>query len=339
MNIESNKKVIRERNASIDMMKFLAVLLITNSHMDKLYGDYSVFATGGAIGDVLFFFCSGYTLFLGKMGRFDTWYKRRIRRIYPSVVALTIMGTFLWGFHRDMLYLITYGGEWFVSCIMIYYVILYFIRKYALKYLKWMFVLTFLITCIWYFGFYQDKDFVSIYKWTHIKWCFYFLYMLLGAAVGLAESKSGYLINREKKPRIWKVILSLAVCIIAFYGLQLLGKKNPTWAYWQILTVIPLLGINWFVYILCCENWVKKVFSSSRRAFVINAIGGLCLEIYLVQPYLFTTSMNNIFPLNLVIMFLIILPFAWFCRALGKMFQQTFSSEEGYNWKEILKIV
>lgn len=66
----------KERNISIDIMKFLAVLLITNSHMDKLYGDYNVFATGGAIGDVLFFFCSGYTLFLGSLGRFDFWYKK-----------------------------------------------------------------------------------------------------------------------------------------------------------------------------------------------------------------------------------------------------------------------
>lgn len=31
-------------------------MLITNSHMELLYGKYSVLATGGAIGDVLFFF-------------------------------------------------------------------------------------------------------------------------------------------------------------------------------------------------------------------------------------------------------------------------------------------
>lgn len=43
--------------------------------MELLYGDFNDLATGGAIGDVLFFFCSGYTLFLGRMGRFDNWYK------------------------------------------------------------------------------------------------------------------------------------------------------------------------------------------------------------------------------------------------------------------------
>lgn len=49
-----------QRDINIDILKFFTVLLITNSHMELLYGKYSMFASGGAIGDVLFFFCSGY---------------------------------------------------------------------------------------------------------------------------------------------------------------------------------------------------------------------------------------------------------------------------------------
>ena len=52
----------------MDIMKCLAVLLVMNSHMDLLYGKYSALATGGAIGDVLFFFASGYTILLGRGG-------------------------------------------------------------------------------------------------------------------------------------------------------------------------------------------------------------------------------------------------------------------------------
>lgn len=59
---------IRERNISIDILKCFAALLITNSHMNILYGDFRYLATGGCIGDVLFFFCSGFTLFLKPMG-------------------------------------------------------------------------------------------------------------------------------------------------------------------------------------------------------------------------------------------------------------------------------
>lgn len=44
------------RDISIDILKCIAAIMITNSHMDILYGDYSYLATGGAIGDALFFF-------------------------------------------------------------------------------------------------------------------------------------------------------------------------------------------------------------------------------------------------------------------------------------------
>lgn len=84
---------MKQRNIGIDILKCFAAIVITNSHMDILYPKFGALATGGAIGDVLFFFCSGFTLFLGRMGRFDNWYKRRINRIYPTVFAWAILGS------------------------------------------------------------------------------------------------------------------------------------------------------------------------------------------------------------------------------------------------------
>lgn len=48
--------MVKERNIAIDVLKFIAAILITNSHMGILYGKYNELATGGAIGDVLFSF-------------------------------------------------------------------------------------------------------------------------------------------------------------------------------------------------------------------------------------------------------------------------------------------
>lgn len=39
----------KQRDISIDILKFFAVLLITNSHMELLYGKYSMLATGGRL--------------------------------------------------------------------------------------------------------------------------------------------------------------------------------------------------------------------------------------------------------------------------------------------------
>ncbi len=55
----------RERDYAIDIVKFLAVLMIINSHADIMYPHLKILATGGAIGDCLFLFCSGFTLFWG----------------------------------------------------------------------------------------------------------------------------------------------------------------------------------------------------------------------------------------------------------------------------------
>ena len=95
--------------------------------MAPLYVKYKVLSTGGAIGDVLFFFASGYTLFLGRFGRFDNWYKRRIRRIYPSIFAFAGILSYAGIKQLSISEIVKGGGLWFIKCIMIYYVVLYFV--------------------------------------------------------------------------------------------------------------------------------------------------------------------------------------------------------------------
>ena len=99
----------------------IAALIIINSHSELLYpGKLSVLATGGSIGDALFFFCSGFTLFLKPMrgiSYFLNWYKKRINRIYPTVFAFAIIGCLFFDSHADIITIIFRSG-WFVTCIM-----------------------------------------------------------------------------------------------------------------------------------------------------------------------------------------------------------------------------
>lgn len=87
---------MKQRDIAVDIVKFFAVFLIINSHADACYPKFSALATGGAIGDSLFMFVSGFTLYLGKQICFDNYYKRRINRIYPSAFAATLT-IFLFG--------------------------------------------------------------------------------------------------------------------------------------------------------------------------------------------------------------------------------------------------
>lgn len=85
------------KNKGIIFLKFIAALFITYSHMGILFPKYGGLVTGGAIGDGLFFFCSGYTLFLGKQDRFIDWYKRRINRIYPTIIMWALLSSVFLG--------------------------------------------------------------------------------------------------------------------------------------------------------------------------------------------------------------------------------------------------
>lgn len=101
---------LEKRDISVDIIKFFAVFLIINSHADACYPRFGILATGGTIGDSLFMFVSGYTLFLGEMRRFDNYYKRRVSRIYPSAfAAILVMLLFDRGF-ENVLNIIVLGG-------------------------------------------------------------------------------------------------------------------------------------------------------------------------------------------------------------------------------------
>lgn len=295
--------------------------------MDLLYGKYSILATGGAIGDVLFFFASGYTLFLGRIGRFDNWYKRRINRIYPTVFAWAIMSTFLFNYHYDMKYTLIHGGGWFVTCIMIYYIVLYFIRLLMVNKLKWVFVLVSMTVVIWYFMLNPPFGF-DMYGSTYLKWGHYFLFMLLGASLGISK--------QERKFDLVSDVLKLIGCIVLYYGMLLTGRKIEFLQHLELLSLIPLLGITFYMYKICNSDALKKMYYNQYTGAIVKFVGGLCLEIYLVQFALFTDKMNHLFPLNLLLMMAVIVVMAYVLRCISRIFSQTFKSED-YNWREVFK--
>lgn len=297
--------------------------------MGMLYGKYDILATGGAIGDVLFFFCSGFTLFLGRMGRFDNWYKRRINRIYPTVFAWAILSAFFFNQHHSMDYTIIHGGGWFVTCIMLYYVVLYFIQRFLLHHLKWVFGIVALICIAWYFIMDRPDDY-NMYGATYFKWGHYFLFMLLGAMMGISQKQWSFNFKTD--------FIKLISSIFVYYAILFAGRIYTLFSELQIISLIPLLFIVYYFYKVCSSDTLKKWYTNRYIGWSIKFIGGLCLEIYLVQGVLFTENMNHIFPINILIMFIIIFAVAYLLRCGSRIFSQTFKDGE-YDWKAVFKLI
>lgn len=322
---------MKQRDKSIDLLKFIAVLAITNSHMDILYGKYSGLATGGAIGDVLFFFASGFTLFLGGgVKSFDNYYKRRINRIYPSVFALALISCLYWENDNNFVSILLFGGGWFVSCIMIYYVVLYFIRKHMLNHLYLVFGIS-LTTSIALYWFFKEGNHYNMYGPPYYKWVHYFSFMLLGSIMGLKTKQRNIEVGSWYKEGL-KVVLFVTL----FYALCAF-KNTDRLNFLQVLSLFPLLGVVYYIYRLCNVKVIKSIYDK-KAGLVLRTIGGLCLEIYLIQDYLFTDRFNWLFPFNILIVFTGIVIAAYILRCLSRIWAQTFKNED-YNWKEVFKIV
>lgn len=323
---------MRQRIDSIDILKFLAALLITNSHMGLLYPESLVkLSTGGAIGDALFFFCSGFTLFLGRGGDFFNWYKRRINRIYPTILMWAVIQAFVFKVGYGMDFTILHGGGWFVSCIMIYYVFLYFIKRYFVNRLRWVFAFVGIVVMGWYLM--EDSSTIFMYGETYFKWCHYFLFMLAGAACGLRmkESRGASLHSTS-----WNLVV-LAVSLVLFYGLQWMGSKNVMIAHLQVLTLLPLMAIALCMYRMCQEQWLLRIYQRNWVHRIVYSVSVLCLEIYLCQGFVFNTSWNHWFPLNILMNFVLVIAVAYMLKVASNWFAQTFR-ETDYDWRKMVRL-
>lgn len=312
---------MKSRNYSIDILKVIAVLTVLNSHMEVCYGNYSVFATGGAIGDALFFFCSGFTIFWGGQKSFPNFYKKRIARIYPAVVVISILSAIILSRPNKVIDDLVLGGSWFVNCIMIYYVFLWFVKRYLLNSLKWIwFVVAIIVIGSYYLFFNNESQEFFLYGDTYYKWVFFFLFMLYGGYVGINYER--YLYSR------WS-LLKLVGCVTLWYSFFILGKSNQLIIEFQYLSILPLLGIVHYLYIICCHPKFIKIAESNIWGEIIFVVGGLCLECYLIQYYFgFTDKLNSLFPLNIPMIMIFMLGCSYVVNFLSNVLSQTFKSEE-----------
>lgn len=322
--------MLKERDHVIDYLKCIAAILITNSHLqafDILYP----FATGGALGDVVFLFCSGYTLFLGKIGRFDNWYKRRLMRIFPPVFCWGLLSCIFFSNCQNMQSVMIYGGGWFVQCILIYYVVAYFIRKYAINQLLNIFICCSVISVVWFLKLDKEINF-NIYGWNYCKWMIFFLVFLLGAMCG----KNNHMIT--KRYSSLRAIILFVITSVSWYAIMYLQHYLSLRVEYQILSVIPLCYFPIALYNFISITRIQRLLQQKYINVIVLSIGGLCYEIYLVQGVLFH-KVHNFFELPYSVLYIccLILLWAYILHVFTNFCNQTISNRN-YDWHALIKI-
>lgn len=256
------------------------------------------------------------------------WYKRRINRIYPSLIANAFVACVLFHTYWNVVDIATASRFWFVSCIMIYYIFIYYIGIYCPNRMKTCILIVAAFTAIWYLLIYTTG--ANLYGGHPIRQLLYFIFMLMGAIKAREEHKSE---DGHAVQDVMKMLLFVILFYVIFGGS---GKLQGALVLTQYFSLFALMGVVYFFHKVGNSSWVARIYNNRTCHFVIRFVGGLCLEIYIVQSFIFTDKYNNLFPLNLIGAFALIVLMAYLVRCLARLFSQTFK-DEPYEWRKIVR--
>lgn len=199
-------------------------------------------------------------------------------------------------------------------------------RLYSLDFLK--FVAALMITNSHFQPLYED---VSPSLATYFHYVCHFSVMVMGGLCYLLRDK-------VKCSSIMRDMLWMIVSFIAYFVILKIGKGAMGIRYYsQITALIPLHTFVYYLYKVASYSWCDKAFHSIVLGRVMSWIAALTLEVYIVQFAFITNQFNSIFPLNVLLVFAIIVLAAYLLKVMTSLFLAVLSKED-LEWKEIVRL-
>lgn len=293
-----------QKKQFINLLRVLAAVCITNSHFAGVW-PISEIASGGMLGDVLFFAISGYCLFRSdyRFSDFGGWYAKRINRIYTTVIIITLLTCFSNGFPATVVEgvkIFIYPTQYhFVASIMVLYIV-YYIWMFLLKRWKiqiWVSGIAFLVLIIIVYILKFDKSWyhIDVVEQNFIRLLF-FASMLLGAY--FKETENGNVKNKYTDVR--KAGIMCIISIIVYFAVRIVIPRFEFYRI-QLLTWLAILfALYWiFRWAQSLEPFLIEMPTKVKR--ILQSFAGITLQIYLVQYPIIERFATLVFPLNLLI--------------------------------------
>ena len=299
----------------IIVLRTIACILITNSHGEEVY-PIRILASGGLLGDVIYFAVSGYCLYSLKEIGFFHWYGKRLKRVYIPVwlTAGLFISTGIYGkiSLERKLHLLFYPTHYhFVASILVMYIIFYFAIRWinrdktqCERRLVYLIIATAVLFFALFYSIY-DRSYYHIDDVNnHMIWHLYFISMMIGAYFRMNSEK--YL--GKTNLLSWLAILVSGVLYIATKLGCSRGIIHPAIQWVNQLTLLVLL-LFIFRSFIGLEEVIKKLPSSVMAP--VRFIADMAFEIYLAQAVIIPTfnTGKETFPYN----FLIVMSITFLC--------------------------
>ncbi|MHC1725273.1 MAG: acyltransferase family protein [Syntrophobacteraceae bacterium] len=285
------------------LIRAFGILLIINSHLD-LYYPVKELATGGALGNSIFFFLSGFGIYLSQQRStkpFSAWIATRISRIYPSIWIVLILVSLplmiMEGRLNETSGMIFIGKFfnppwWFLQALLIFYILSYHLLKETRR--AELFITFSLFAIIYIIAYFT---WVDLTKWSVEKWPFdqihYFMVFLFGIIV--AKRTKAILFNG-----LYNYFI-LIILIVLIYAHKFLMTKSilPELQFLQQIAMYPivyyLLKVSRSPFVLTNIMRFKPISTS------VDFLSNHTLEIYIVHETINhpIATLPVLFPLNI----------------------------------------
>lgn len=293
---------MKTENSGVNLLRFLAIALVINSHMDAFY-PIPILGTGGAIGNALFFVLSAYGLVLSEKNRpqrFQDYLTKRVLRIYPIVWMSTLILIFplaLFYYFRSpesfsilvnefalhdplgFLSILFYppSAFWFLQALMVFYVFGFvLIKNYTNRKIICSGAALFFIYIALYLGA-ENYDSLIIEQEMRFKLVFYFAIFAFGVYLGSVADRIKYKGLTD--------ILMLLLFLLVIYGHKFLVlKTGGKYAEFQFIQQVAIFPLVFYFLKISQSDWVGRLFNvESWAGRFVSLVAAMTLELYIVH--------------------------------------------------------
>ena len=282
----------------IDLLKVIAVFLIINSHCEPVYSIKQL-AMGGALGNSLFFICSGFCL-KEVIENKVSWLVNKILKLYIPTVIITI----LFYTNTDMFWANKYIWPtcfWFIGAIMLFYILYILLSRFnVLEHFVAFTGICALVYLLYYILLLDTSKWVIetqgiITKEGAFKLIYYFYIFMLGAYI----KKKNICI----KGRL-KALVSVFLSVFVMYATKYLFIKIPVCMNLQFINQMCVI-----VFAVSMLLLFKQLnFSENKHVrYIVTKLSKISLEIYLVQFTCIKAASSLTHPLNIFAAYILII--------------------------------
>lgn len=316
----------------VDIVKAVSCIMIFLYHCNTILPGEWKFLTlfGQDLGNNMFFMLSGFSLApsiaSSPVNRFHFWYLKRLIRILP-VTALAYLLTYAAGYYsfRDPVQLFAVfiypTLYWFITAILLFYIILFFIAKFTGR--KAQFIILLILAVLYMvLCFRQERLYFA----------------------GLFAMISGYMLREflsdgsaeSKAPSIRRVLLLIcAVCLAAFTAGELMIPSHISRA--LIFAGAAGTGSSALLLGYCLNDSLTAFFEKKRLLHsFIRYVGNMALPLYLVQCFCsgyigFWIGLHIDFPLSFLVNFLTVWTAGSLLYLMEKLIQKWYNAGKFIN--------